>query len=55
MTNIERVDQFINDTRTFFLSTTDGEQPKARPLNFHFVINGKLCFLTGNKKMYINN
>lgn len=50
MTNLERVDEFINATRVFFLSTTDGDKPKTRPLNFHFVINGKLCFLTGNKK-----
>lgn len=50
MTNLERVDEFINDTQVFFLSTTDGNQPKTRPLNFHFVIGGKLCFLTGDKK-----
>lgn len=50
MTNLERVDQFLNETRIFYLSTTDGDQPKTRPFNFHFVIGGKLCFLTGNKK-----
>lgn len=50
MNNVDRVDQFLNETKVFFLSTTDGEQPKTRPLNFHFVIGGKLCFLTGNKK-----
>jgi len=50
VTNLERVDEFINDTRMFFLSTTDGDQPKTRPLNFHFVIDGKFCFLTGDKK-----
>lgn len=50
MTNLERVDQFLNETRVFFLSTADGEQPKTRPFNVHYVVDGKLCFLTGNKK-----
>lgn len=50
MTNLKRVNEFLNETRVFFLSTTYGDQPKTRPLNFHFVIDGKLCFLTGNKK-----
>jgi len=50
MMNLERVDEFINDTQVFFLSTANGDQPKTRPLNFHFVVGGKLCFLTGDKK-----
>lgn len=50
MTNLEYVDQFLNETKVFFLSTTDGDQPKTRPLNVHLVHDGKLCFLTGDKK-----
>lgn len=50
MTNLEYVDQFLNETKVFFLSTTDGDQPKTRPLNVHLIHDGKLCFLTGDKK-----
>lgn len=44
------MDQFLNEAKVFFLSTTDGEQPKTRPSNVHLIHNGKLCFLTGDKK-----
>lgn len=54
MTNLERVDAFISDTHMFFLATTDGDQPKMRPLNFHFIVGGKLCFMTGDKKNVYN-
>lgn len=50
MINLEKVDNFLNETRVFFLSTTDGDQPIARPFNVHCVVNGKLCFMTGDKK-----
>lgn len=50
MTKLEYVDQFLNETHTFFLSTTDGDQPKTRPFNVHLIHDGKLCFFTGDKK-----
>lgn len=50
MTNLEYVDQFLNETGVFFLSTTDDDQPKIRPFNVHLIHEGKLCFLTGDKK-----
>jgi len=50
MTNLEKVDNFLNETKVFFLSTIDEDQPVTRPFNVHCIVNGKLCFMTGDKK-----
>ncbi len=52
MTNLEKINEFLNAGTWFFL-TTDGEQPKGRPFNFHLLQGDKMYFGTGNfKKVY---
>ncbi len=50
MTNLEKVDEFLNEAGVFFVSTVDGDQPVTRPFNVHYILDGKLCFETGDKK-----
>lgn len=52
MTNKEKINEFLNAGTWFFL-TSDGEQPKGRPFNFHLLQNDTLYFGTGDfKKVY---
>ncbi|AQR94827.1 pyridoxamine 5'-phosphate oxidase family protein [Clostridium saccharoperbutylacetonicum] len=41
---------FLNESKVFFVSTVDGNQPKVRPFNFVMEYDGKLCFATSNQK-----
>lgn len=53
MSNIEKVNQFLNEAKVFYFLTTDGDQPKGRPFGFHIMDDGKLFFGTGTfKKVY---
>ena len=47
---ITRINDFLTEAGTFFLATTDGDQPKLRPLGAHFVFDGKLMFGVGDFK-----
>ncbi len=49
MTNNEKINEFLNAGTWFFL-TTDGEQPKGRPFNFHLLQNDTMYFGTGDFK-----
>ncbi len=52
MTNLEKINEFLNAGTWFFL-TTDGEQPKGRPFNFHLLQGDRMYFGTGDfKKVY---
>ena len=46
----ERIDEFMNEAKVFFLATVDGDKPKNRPLGFHLLKDGKLYFGVGNFK-----
>ena len=50
MTNIEKVNKFLDDAKTFYFLTTDGEQPKGRPFGFHMLDGDKLYFGCGTFK-----
>ena len=50
MTNIEKVNQFLDEAKTFCFLTTDGDQPKGRPFGFHLLDGGKLYFGCGTFK-----
>ena len=53
MTNVEKVNEFLDDTKMFYFLTTDGNQPKGRPFTFHMLVDDKLYFGTGTfKKCY---
>ena len=50
MSNIEKVSEFLNKTQTFYVLTTDGNQPKGRPFGAHFLVDGKIYFCCGTFK-----
>lgn len=48
---MERVLQFIKDANsTYFLATTDGDQPRVRPFGTVNIFDGKLYIQTGKVK-----
>ncbi|MBR6321534.1 MAG: pyridoxamine 5'-phosphate oxidase family protein [Lachnospiraceae bacterium] len=50
MENVNRVNEFLNETGVFFLATVEKDQPRLRPLGMHMMIDGKLLFGIGNFK-----
>ena len=46
----ERIDEFIDEAKVFYLATVDGDKPKNRPLGFHLLKDGKIYFGVGNQK-----
>ena len=47
---MSKIDDFLTEAGTFFLATTDGNQPKARPLGAHMEVDGKIIFGVGDFK-----
>lgn len=47
---MSRIHDFLNEAGVFFLATTDGDQPKVRPLGFHMEMEGKEMFGVGDFK-----
>lgn len=45
-----KINDFLTEAGTFFLATTDGDQPKVRPLGLHFEKDGKVYFGVGESK-----
>lgn len=50
MNNVEKVNKFLDEAKTFYFLTTDGDQPKGRPFGFHMMDDGKLYFGCGTFK-----
>lgn len=50
MTNIEKVNEFLDKAGLWFFLTTDGTQPKGRPFRFHLLKDDKIYFGTGTFK-----
>ena len=50
MANIEKVCEFLDKTRTYYLATADGDQPRVRPFGTALVFDGKLYIQTGKVK-----
>ena len=50
MTNIEKVSHFLDEAKTFYFLTTDGDKPKGRPFGFHLLDGDKLYFGCGTFK-----
>ena len=50
MANIEKVCEFLDKTRTYYLATVDGDQPRVRPFGTALVYDGKLYIQTGKVK-----
>lgn len=49
-TGVSKINNFLNETKVFFMATTDGKKPHLRPLGLHFEADGKLFFGVGNFK-----
>ncbi|NLY88596.1 MAG: pyridoxamine 5'-phosphate oxidase [Firmicutes bacterium] len=50
MKKIEKISNFLTEAGVFFLATTDGDQPKCRPLGVHVLRNDQLYFGVGDFK-----
>ncbi|MBQ1295332.1 MAG: pyridoxamine 5'-phosphate oxidase family protein [Clostridiales bacterium] len=47
---MEKVSEFLDKTRTYYLATVDGDQPRVRPFGTVLVYDGKLYIQTGKVK-----
>ena len=50
MTNVEKVSRFLDEAKTFYFLTVDGDKPKGRPFGFHLLDGDKLYFGCGTFK-----
>ncbi len=50
MSNIERVCQFLDEAKTYYLATVEGDQPRVRPFGTALIFEGKLYIQTGKVK-----
>ncbi len=50
MTNVEKVNAFLDRAKVFCFLTTDGGQPKGRPFGFKLLSDGRLYFGCGTFK-----
>ena len=46
----ERVCAFLDEAKTYYLATTEGDQPRVRPFGTALVYEGKLYIQTGKVK-----
>lgn len=47
---MKRVEQFLKDAGTYYLATTEGDQPRVRPFGTIHLFEGKLYIQTGKVK-----
>lgn len=50
MDNIQKIEDFLNETPTFYLTTVMDNKPKCRPIGFHLLKNNKIYFGVGTFK-----
>lgn len=50
MEAIEKVYQYLEEAKTYFLATVEGDQPRVRPFGTAMLYNGKLYIQTGKVK-----
>ena len=50
MENLERVCRFLDDAKTYYLATVEGDQPRVRPFGTALAYGGKLYIQTGKVK-----
>jgi len=48
--NMERVVKFLKEAETYYLATTEGDQPRVRPFGTAHIFEGKLYIQTGKTK-----
>ncbi len=47
---MERVEKFLKEAGTYYLATTEGDQPRVRPFGTAHIFEGKLYIQTGKVK-----
>lgn len=50
MSDIQKVEDFLEKAGVFFLASIDGDQAKCRPLGFHMLVEDKIYFGVGTYK-----
>ena len=50
MNQIEKVNDFLTQAETFYLTTVDGDRPKCRPVASHMLAGDRLYFGIGDFK-----
>ena len=50
MSNAAKVNEYLDQAKLFYFLTTDGDQPKGRPLGFHMLEDDKVYFGCGTFK-----
>ncbi len=50
MEGIEKVYQFLDEAKTYYLATVEGDQPRVRPFGTALLYNGRLYIQTGRVK-----
>lgn len=50
MSHVQEVFDYLKASRTFYLGTVEGDQPRVRPMGAIAVFEGKLYFQTANTK-----
>ena len=50
MAGIEKLTQFLKDAETYYLATSEGDQPRVRPFGTAHLYEGKLYIQTGKVK-----
>lgn len=54
MENVKRVNDFLDETKCYFLATIDGNRPRVRAFGTNIVFDGKLYIQTGKGKNVTN-
>lgn len=47
---MEKVCEFLQKAKVFYVATVDEDQPRVRPFGIVHIIDGKLCVMTGKCK-----
>ena len=54
MDNVKRVNDFLDETKCYFLATIDGNKPRVRAFGTNIVCDGKLYIQSGKGKDVVN-
>lgn len=49
-TGVEKAFQFLEEAKTYYLATVEGDQPRVRPFGTALLYNGRLYIQTGKVK-----
>ena len=50
MTNVEKVMEYLDNAKIFYVTTVEGDKPKCRPFSFKIAYNNKIYFGEGTFK-----